>query len=162
MNPARYASQTYAKTAIEVADPRQLEAGLLQRAAAQLQAVRDNWCKKPPGLSEALLYNRRLWLIFIDAVSADSNRLPIPVRQNILNIAIFVMAEIFSLMTKPDPSHLDNLIHINKRLAAGLDVKPASKIQRPDRTDELPIPDRPGAHCQGYPSGGPAAHLRKL
>jgi hypothetical protein len=39
--------------------------------------------------------------------------LPIAVRQTILNISIFVMAEIFSLMTKPDPTDLENLIGIN-------------------------------------------------
>ena len=123
MNSLRHATKAYAKTAIEVADPRELEASLLLRAAAQLQAVKDRWCDKPPGLSEALLYNRRLWLIFIDAVSNDANRLPIVVRQNILNISIFVMAEIFSLMTKPDPTHLENLIRINCKLAAGLSAQ---------------------------------------
>lgn len=123
MSSARHASQIYAKSAIETADRRELEASLLLRAAAQLQAVKDCWSDSAPGLQEALLYNRRLWLIFIDAVSSDRNGLPAAVRQNILNIGGFVLAEIFSLMTKPDPVHLENLIRINRKLAAGLSAQ---------------------------------------
>jgi flagellar protein FlaF len=50
MNPStlHYASKVYAKTAKEVADPRQLEASLLLEAAARLQAVHDSWDGKPP------------------------------------------------------------------------------------------------------------------
>lgn len=127
MSSTRYASQIYAKSAVETADRRELEASLLLQAAARLQAVRDHWSEKPPGLSEALLYNRRLWLVFIDAVSGEGNGLPASVRQNILNIGGFVLGEIFSLMTKPDLVHLDNLIRINRKLAAGLSARPGRK-----------------------------------
>jgi flagellar biosynthesis activator protein FlaF len=123
MSSPKYASQIYAKSAIETADRRELEANLLLRAAAQLQLVKDRWSQSPAGLQEALLYNRRLWLIFIDAVSSDQNGLPSSVRQNILNIGGFVLAEIFSLMTKPDVVHLENLIRINRKLAAGLNAQ---------------------------------------
>src|SRR5580658_10462035 len=61
------ASNAYAKTAREIAGPRELEAGLLLTAAAKLQAVHDSWRDKPVGLHEAILYNRRLWTVFIDA-----------------------------------------------------------------------------------------------
>jgi len=123
MSTAQHASQIYARSAIETADRRELEASLLLRAAAQLQSVKDNWSEKPPGLAEALLYNRRLWVIFIDAVINDQNKLPTSVRQNILNIGGFVLAEIFSLMTKPNLAHLENLIRINRKLAAGLNAR---------------------------------------
>jgi flagellar biosynthesis activator protein FlaF len=111
----------YSKAAIETATPRQLEAQLLLKAASHLQRVLDHWTDKPSGLSEAVLYNRRLWIVFIDAVIRDDNRLPIAVRQNLLNLGIFVMAETYSLMTKPKPEHLANLVGINRRIAAGLE-----------------------------------------
>ena len=114
------ALNAYQKVSTETATPRQLEAQLLLRAAAVLQEVLDSWTDNHPGLNEAVLYNRRLWIIFIDAVIRDDNKLPIPVRQNILNIAGFVIAEIFSLMTRPKPEHLANIIRINRRIAAGL------------------------------------------
>jgi flagellar biosynthesis activator protein FlaF len=122
---AHYATRAYAKTATETASPRELEAGLLLKAAAKLQAVLQTWGDKPPGLSEALLYNRRLWIVFIDAVMRDDNKLPLAIRQNILNLGAFVMAETFSLMTRPKPEHLANIIRINRRIAAGLSGKAA-------------------------------------
>jgi flagellar biosynthesis activator protein FlaF len=117
---ARCASKAYAQTAIEIADPRQLEASLLLQAAAKLQAVHDKWDGPANALSEALLYNRRLWLIFLDAVTSGDNKLPIEIRQNIANLGVFVMGETFSLMTKPKPEHLRSIIEINRALAAGL------------------------------------------
>jgi flagellar biosynthesis activator protein FlaF len=118
-----YASKAYAKTAKETASPRQLEANLLLKAAAQLQAVHESWNEKPIGLDEALLYNRRLWTVFIDAVISEDNRLPIPVRQNIASLGMFVMGETFSLMTRPKPDHLVSLININRGIAEGLREK---------------------------------------
>lgn len=90
------------------------------QAAAKLQAVLDAWSEKPAGLSDALLYNRRLWIVFIDAVIRDDNKLPVLVRQNIMNLGAFVLAETFSLMTQPKPEHLTNLVSINRTIAAGL------------------------------------------
>ena len=73
-----YANKAYEKIARETASPRKLEASLLLKAAAQLQAVHDSWNdKKPRGLDDALLYNRRLWTVFIDAVMSDDNKLPL-------------------------------------------------------------------------------------
>jgi flagellar protein FlaF len=101
-----YASKAYAKTARETAGPRELEASLLLKAAAKLQAVYDDWREKPHGLT--------------DAVTRDDNKLPLPVRQNIANLGMFVIGETFSLMTRPRPDHLASLIKINRSVAAGL------------------------------------------
>jgi flagellar protein FlaF len=120
-----YASKAYAKTAKEVAGPRQLEADLLLRAAAKLQAVHESWKDRPHGLNEALMYNRRLWTVFLDAVARDDNQLPAQVRSNLTKIGAFVMGETFALMTKPKPRHLKTIIKINRGLAAGLRGKAA-------------------------------------
>ncbi len=113
-------ANAYAKTAIETAAPRDLEANLLLQAAAKLQAVHDSWRDKPSGLNDALLYNRRLWTIFLDAVMSENNKLPVAVRENIRRLGVYVMAETFSLMTKPKPDHLKSIIKINRGIAAGL------------------------------------------
>ena len=118
------AVSAYRKVANETASPRQLEARLLLKAAAHLQSVLDGWNDKPSGLSEAVLYNRRLWIVFIDSVTRDDNRLPLAVRQNILNLGGFVLAETFSLMTRPKSEHLANIIRINRQIAAGLEGNP--------------------------------------
>jgi flagellar biosynthesis repressor protein FlbT len=118
-----YASKAYAKVAKETARPRELEANLLLKAAAQLQAVHDSWRDKPQGLNDALMYNRRLWTVFIDAVARPDNKLPMQVRQNIASLGMFVMGETFSLMTNPRPDHLVSLIKVNRRIATGLRSK---------------------------------------
>ena len=115
-----YASKAYAKVAKETASPRDLEANLLLQAAAKLQAVHDSWGDKPKGLDEAVLYNRRLWTVFLDAVIRDDNKLPLETRQNLTNLGIFIMGETFELITKPKPENLKSIIKINRRLAAGL------------------------------------------
>ena len=116
-----YAAKAYAKVAKEVAAPRDLEAALLLKATAKLQAAYDSWDgNKPAGLEEALAYNRRLWSVFIDAVQDDGNRLPIAARDNITKLGAFVLGETFALMTKPQPQNLKSIIKINRGVAAGL------------------------------------------
>jgi flagellar protein FlaF len=118
-----YASKAYAKTAKESAPPRELEASLLLKAAAKLQAVHDSWRDKPAGLNEALLYNRKLWTVFLDAVTSEENKLPGIVRDNLRRLGVYIMAETFSLMTNPRPDHLQSIIKINRGIAAGLRSK---------------------------------------
>jgi flagellar biosynthesis activator protein FlaF len=115
-----YASTAYAKIAKEVAGPRELEASLLLRAAAKLQGIAESWKDKRADLNDALLYNRRLWTIFLDSMMREDNRLPAPLSENLKTLGAFVMCETFSMMTAPRQKHLDNLININRRIATGL------------------------------------------
>jgi|SRR5579862_725961 len=119
----QHASKAYAKVAKETVSPRELEASLLLKAAAKLQAVHDSWSDKPSDLNDALMYNRRLWTVFIDAVSREDNLLPRNVRSNLTKLGAFVLGETFSLMTKPKPDHLKSIIKINRGIAAGLGGK---------------------------------------
>jgi flagellar protein FlaF len=117
----QHAAQAYAKVATETASPRSLEASLLLKAAAKLQSVHDAWDgKKPSTLEDAVQYNRRLWSVLLDSVTQDDNKLPQPVRDNLTRLGVYVMAETFSLMTKPKPNHLKKIIKVNRSLAAGL------------------------------------------
>jgi flagellar protein FlaF len=114
------AVKAYAATAKETASPRDMEALLLLKAAAKLQSVYDGWTEQPQGLDEAVLYNRRLWTVFLDSVCDETSLLPLSIRQNIANIGVYVMTSTFSLMTDPQSSQLVPLININRELAAGL------------------------------------------
>jgi flagellar biosynthesis activator protein FlaF len=115
-----HAANAYAKVVKETAPPRELEATLLLKAAAKLQAVYDSWKDKPIDLKNAVLYNRRLWTVFIDAVNRDDNKLPAETRNNLLRLGVYIMAETYSLMTSPKPDHLQNIIKINRGIATGL------------------------------------------
>jgi flagellar protein FlbT len=118
-----YAAQTYAKVAKETASPRELEASLLLKAAARLQAAQDAWPQKSGEFREALLYNRRLWTVFLDAVLREDNQLPKPVRNNIKDLGLFVMNETFAAMTKPTLNQIKAMIKVNRGIAAGLRSK---------------------------------------
>ena len=90
-----YASKAYAKVAQQTVSPRDLEATLLLNAAAKLQAVHDFLRDRPTGLNEALMYNRRLWMVFIDALSSADNRLPAQIRSNLTSSARSSWARLF-------------------------------------------------------------------
>ena len=96
-----HAAQAYGKVAKQTSSPRDLEADLLLKAAARLQAISDNWDTKAREVDGALLFNRRLWSIFVTSVTEQANPLPAQVRQNVANLGIFVMNHTLSLMAEP-------------------------------------------------------------
>lgn len=114
------AANIYRKIAIQTANPRELEADLLLKAASRLQAVHDSWDRRRPELDDALLYNRKLWSIFLTSVTSSDHPLPVAIRQNVANLGLFVMNQTVSMMTNPQREHLGSLININRELAAGL------------------------------------------
>lgn len=114
------AAQAYGQVANQIANPRELEADLLLKAASRLQAVHDSWDGQKPALDEALFYNRKLWSIFLTSVTSPDHPLPAAIRQNVANLGLFVMNQTVSMMTNPRREHLGSLISINRELAAGL------------------------------------------
>lgn len=120
-NQATAAYQTMAK---RTGDPRELESSLLSKAALQLQYIRDDWDNKRPQLTEALLFNRRIWTVFLTSVTDDKNPLPREIRQNVANLGLFVMKQTLAVQSDPSPQKLDSLININRELARGLRQRP--------------------------------------
>jgi flagellar protein FlaF len=100
--------------------PRELEASLLLQAAARLQTVQDSWEGKQGDLNDALLFNRKLWSVFLSEMTDSNNPMPKDVRQNVANLGLFVMNHTVSLMKDRRPEQLGSLININRELAAGL------------------------------------------
>jgi flagellar biosynthesis activator protein FlaF len=120
------AAHAYQQVGKQTVSPRVLEANLLSRAAAQLQIVRDDWDNKRHELHDALLFNRKLWNIFLTSVTGESSQLPEKLRENIANLGLFVMKQTVSMHDNPVAAKLDTLININRELAAGLRAsKPA-------------------------------------
>ena len=119
-------AETYAKTAQKTGSPRELEAQLLMRAAAKLQAAKDA-ADRVERLS-ALRYNRRLWLVFADSVTQADNPLPREIKQNVANLAVFVAKHTMSIeaASEHQPERLGVLININREIAAGLRTNAAA------------------------------------
>ncbi len=100
----------------------------------KLQAVLEAWDQKPrPRLQALFCTIAAAGSCFIDAVMRDDNRLPIATPQNLLNLRMFAMAKAFSLMTLREQKHLEDLIRINRAIAAGLGSKNprVSRSERP-------------------------------
>ena len=114
------AADAYLRTSHSTSSPREIEAQALLKAARQLQEVQANWAGSDKKLHSALLFNRRLWSIFMSAAEGNDNPQPIEIRQNIANIAVFVMKQTIDMQMNPDPAKLKSLIEINCNLAAGL------------------------------------------
>lgn len=115
-------AQTYAKNAQATGNPRELEAQLLLRAAARLQAVKDADTKADQDVVSAIRYNRRLWLVFAGSLGRPENQLPVAIKQNVANLANFVINHSMKLESDKDGAlgRVGVLININREIAAGL------------------------------------------
>ena len=114
------ATQAYSRTAQASAPAREIEAQALLKAAKQLQEVQSNWAGPDNRMHAALLFNRRLWSIFMSAAESNENPQPLEIRQNIENIGVFVMKQTIEMQANPEPAKLKSLIDINCNIAAGL------------------------------------------
>ena len=116
-------AQAYHQTTKVVESPRERESALLMKAAAGLQRVKDDWeTSTSEDLRSALNFNRKLWTIFMSAVTQDDSPLPRDIRQNIANLGMFVMNQTRELLyeVEPRPEHLSVLVQLNRQIAAGL------------------------------------------
>ena len=114
------ATAAYQKTTQTTADPREVEASVLLKAAAMLQAAQDQWSEDRKQLNETLTYNRRLWTHFMSSVTREENPLPTDVKQNVASLAAFIFKHTFSIQANPAPEKLSILISINRSVAEGL------------------------------------------
>jgi flagellar protein FlaF len=114
------AANAYSSAAQAGLSGRDLEASLLIRAAAQLQAVVDGWDDRKDQLDEALTYNRRLWSVLATSATEASNPLPQKVKQDFALLATFVFKRTTELMVEPRSEKVAPLVDINRNIAAGL------------------------------------------
>jgi flagellar protein FlaF len=114
------AAQAYSRVANTTASPRDIEAKALLMAANKLQAVMTNAEATYEQASEALMFNRKLWSIFLSEAQRDENPHSLDVRQNIANLGIFVLSHTAALQISPQRAHFKPLIEINRNIAAGL------------------------------------------
>ena len=112
----------YNSIAQETMEGRELEAHVLTKAANKLNACKTNWdhTDHKLKLNDALRYNQKLWTFFQSELSSNNNALPVKIRQDLLNLSIFVDRHTLNVMSFPDPEKLNVLIDINMNIASGL------------------------------------------
>lgn len=101
---------------------RELEASVLTRAGLMLKAVKENWGSpdRNEKLLEAVKFNQKVWSFFQAELSDPENPLPVNIKQDVLNLSIFIDKRLFEIMALPEPNKLSIVVDINFSIAAGL------------------------------------------
>ena len=94
------------------------------KAANKLQDAVNNADPFSEQTTHALMFNRKLWTIFLSEAMRDNNPQPLDVRQKIANISVFVLSQTAALQMSPQFDHFRPLIEINRNIAAGLSGRP--------------------------------------
>lgn len=105
---------------------RELEASVLSRAGIMLKQVQDNWNApdRDQKLLEAIKFNQKVWSFFQAELSDPENPLPKKLREDILNLSIFIDKRLFEVLAYPDSEKISIVIDINFNIAAGLRTNP--------------------------------------
>ena len=108
---------------------RELEASVLTKAGMLLKRCQENWdaADHESLLEEAVKYNQKVWSFFQSELTMPDNPLPQNIREDILNLSIFIDKRLFEVMAYPESRKLDIIININMNLAAGLRTKPGQQ-----------------------------------
>ena len=106
---------------------RETEARVLTTAADKLKECQRNWGADTNHnqLNEALLFNQKIWSIFQTELVKPDNPLPDDLKQNLLQLSVFIDKRIFEIMAYPSPEKLTIIININQNIAAGLRGSPS-------------------------------------
>ncbi|MEM8812288.1 MAG: flagellar biosynthesis regulator FlaF [Pseudomonadota bacterium] len=105
--------------AVKTANPREVEAQLLLKAAARLEASRTANADVQTA-RDAITYNRKLWTVFASSIARPENPLPQEIKQNIGSLAVFILGHSMEAFSRPEPEKLEPLVAINRQIAAGL------------------------------------------
>ncbi len=113
---------TYTSMQKEHLSGRELEASVLTRAGLMLKQVQDNWNApdRDQKLMEAIKFNQKVWSFFQAELSDPENPMPANLRQDILNLSIFIDKRLFEVIAFPDKEKLNIVVDINFNIAAGL------------------------------------------
>ncbi len=124
----RMGIDTYQSIQKETMSGRETEARVLSRAALKLQKCQENWDSETrrTDLEEAFEYNQRIWSIFQTELTKPDHPMDKGLRQNLLNLSIFIEGRIYDTRAYPAPEKLTAIININNGLAAGLRTSAAT------------------------------------
>ena len=114
------AAQAYGQAAVSGMTPREAEAAALMKSANQLQAAKEQWTEDMGDVANALYFNRQLWILLTSAVADKENPLPLEIRNSVGSLGTFVFKHTMDIESDPEATKLDDLISINRELAAGL------------------------------------------
>ncbi len=112
--------QHYAQTDKASMKESELESRAFICTASNLNRIKENWEAEKNNLPEALEKNRMLWSVIVSAMKEQDCPQPQEVRNNMINLAMFVFKRTMELLADPEPERLNVLININMNIARGL------------------------------------------
>jgi len=110
----------YSNTEVSSMGQIELESRAFIKAASSLNVIKEHWETEQGHLMEALEKNRRLWTVIASAMKEEDCPQPAEVRNNILNLALFVFRRTLDVISEHKPESLNILININMNIAKGL------------------------------------------
>jgi flagellar biosynthesis activator protein FlaF len=112
----------------ETMSGRETEARVLGKAALKLKECQENWDSETrrTELEEAFEYNHQIWSLFQAELTKPDHPMDKELRQNILNLSVFIEGRIYDTRAYPNPEKLTAIININNGLAAGLRTSAAT------------------------------------
>ena len=113
------AARAYQEASYQGGDPREREAALLIKAAANLQRTKSDASTKEE-LDQALTFNRQIWTMFVGELLDEKHDMPKDLRQNLVNLGLFTFNHTLEVLADPDKKSVDSLININRNIAEGL------------------------------------------
>ena len=128
-NPAyKMGIGSYQSVQKETMSGRETEARVLSKAALKLQRCQENWDSQTrrADLEKAFEYNQRIWSIFQTELTKSDHPMDKGLRQNLLNLSIFIEGRIYDTRAYPAPEKLTAIININNGLATGLRTSPVT------------------------------------
>jgi len=119
----------YKKAQMDTLTGRELEAAVLTKAAILLKNCRDDWdaSDRKSRLEDALKYNQLIWSLFQGELSMPEHPLPRKLRQDILNLSVYIDKRILDILAFPVAEKLSFIINANLNLAAGLRGSPSEE-----------------------------------
>ncbi len=120
------ALNTYAAMQKDGLTGRALESAVLNRAAKMLKECQSQWGTEghEERFDSAVTFNQRVWTFFQAELSDPGNPFPREIKENILNLSIFIDQRLIEVLMNPAPELLTVVISINQNIAAGLMEKP--------------------------------------
>ena len=113
--------KAYERAATQAESPRELEYRAFGMATAALVRVKEGGTSSPREVAEALETNRRLWNVLSSDCATEGNKLPQPLRAQIISLAMWVSR--YSSDVLRSGADVTALIDVNRSIMEGLTAR---------------------------------------
>lgn len=122
------ANSVYTKVQAQGLTGRALEAAVLDRCAYEIHALIKSGSRSVSDIHRALDRNREIWSIYVASITDDVSPLPVDIRRNVADLALYVEALMRKGLVEQDVKALEPIVFINRHLAAGLRGKDGGEL----------------------------------